>query len=270
MRPALPPFLFTALLGISGGIMMPIALAMNLPLTQTLWPTLIHAEIVSFALAMGGMLVWRWMKNSQPGQIGARPLFTDLYMTLLGLMGFTDALEPQGSWQLTILAIIVSSLGLLSHFRSVTWSLSYIAPHWDAKASTAFAVMGPSLVSGFSIGLAMLAGVSHHPVVYSALSIVLFSLISVSFFFTLSLRSSLPLGIWTGLVIFLYLIPTICITYSLFSQNAWMASIAAISTIIGLIWHTKELLNKLPITPYPGLFFFQQSHHSEQIRGSRF
>lgn len=263
MPPALPPFLFTTLLGISGGIMMPVALAVNLPVGRSLFSSFVSVEIFSFALAMGGMLVWRWMKV-QSHHIGARPLFTDLYMTLLGLMGFTDALDPQGSWPLTLLTVAVSVLGLLSHFRSVTWSLGYIAPHWDSRASTAFAVMGPSLVSGFCIGLAMLQRVDHHPPIFSALSIVLFSLIGVSFFFTVFLRPSLSLSVFTAVVASLYLIPGTAIIYGMLTRHPGAAVVSAVSALAGLIWHTWQLLRKLPHTPYPGLFLFQPADRSRR------
>ncbi len=262
MPPALPPFLFTALLGISGGIMVPVALAVNLPSGRSLLTSFVYVEIFSFVLAMGGMLVWRRMK-ARFHHIGARPLFTDLYMTLLGLMGFTDALDPQGSWSLTILMIGVSVLGLLSHFRSVTWSLGYIAPHWHSRASTAFAVMGPSLITGFCLGLAMLSEVDHHPAMFSALSVVLFSLIGVSFFFSVFLRPSLTLPTFTSLVALLYLVPTAVIIYGMITQHLGVVSISAVSALGGLIWHTRQLLRKLPDTPYPGLLGFQAAEETK-------
>ena len=240
--------------------MMPVALAMNLPFNHTQWPMLVSAEIVSFVLAMGGMLAWRWMKTSHNGSHkGSRPLFADLYMTLLGLMGFTDALDPYGTWPLTLLALAVSAFGLLSHFRSVTWTLGYIAPHWDARASTAFATMGPSLVAGFSIGLAMLMPASHPPVIYAALAVIWFSIMTVSFFFTLSLRPSLALPVWLALVMFLYFIPAAGLIGSFLTHTSWPVVAAAVSTVWGLTWHTKEILGALPKTPYPGLFLFQHT-----------
>ncbi len=265
MPPALPPFLFTALLGISGGIMMPVALAINLPFGRSLLTSFIYVELFSFGLAMGGMLVWRWMK-AQSHHIGARPLFTDLYMTLLGLMGFTDALDPQGSWSLTLFMIGVSILGLLSHFRSVTWSLGYIAPHWHAKASTAFAVMGPSLITGFCFGLAMLPGVDHHPAMFSALAVVLFSFIGVSFFFSIFLRPSLSFPIFASLVALLYVVPSTAIIYGMITRHMELVSLSSLSALTGLIWHTRQLLKRLPHTPYPGLLGFEPAKASRRNR----
>jgi hypothetical protein len=175
-------------------------------------------------------------------------------MTALGILGFADALTPRQSLALPLLAAAVAILGLLAHFRSASWSLRVMAPHWPRRASAAMAVMGPILVAGFALSLTMVAALSHHPLVYSALSVVFCSLVAVSLFFSLFLRPALPGKTWPLMIVLLYIVPVTSILYSLISENPWGSIIASLSALCGMFWHNRDLLETAPFSASPELW----------------
>ncbi|MCY0909880.1 MAG: hypothetical protein C7B44_01125 [Sulfobacillus thermosulfidooxidans] len=250
MRSDAQSLTLSALQGISTGLLIPVAMATALPISSTGRVQMWHAEILSAALALASLSIWRQLAR-QSRRSSPKSVASNLYVLALGILGWADTWGADGGQSLVAILASASATGLVAHFRAVSWTLRVIAPHWPKSASAALAMMSPSLIAGFVLGLAAVGTANLHHAIFAGLSVLFGAFIGVSLLFAWLLRPVFSPVARAVIAVGTYIMPGVGVIYSLITQTPWGTLSAAAIAAATLIWYNRAAAKTLPSSQFP-------------------